>query len=79
MLGGLRMTIKDAMKELHTLGSKLRMGETDVQASPTERLDALRDGIKEMLRNQELSEGVDLQDQRFSSSKCKVQASSVVA
>ncbi|PVF91305.1 FabD/lysophospholipase-like protein [Serendipita vermifera] len=72
MLGGLRMTVKDAMKELHTLGSKLRMGDTDIQISPTERLTILKDGIKEMLRSQDLSEDIDLQDQRFSSSKCKI-------
>ncbi|PVF92774.1 FabD/lysophospholipase-like protein, partial [Serendipita vermifera] len=79
MLGGLRMTVKDAMKELHTLGSKLRLGDVDVQISPTERLDILKNGIKEMLRNQGLSEDVDLRDHRFRSSKCKVQVFSAVA
>ncbi|PVF92030.1 FabD/lysophospholipase-like protein, partial [Serendipita vermifera] len=78
MLGGLRMTVKDAMKELHTLGSKLRMGNADVQISPTERLGTLKNGIKEMLRNQGLSEDVDLQDHRFPSSNCKVQVFSAV-
>ncbi|CAG8718485.1 7017_t:CDS:2, partial [Acaulospora colombiana] len=73
MLGALRMTVKDAMKELHSLGSKLMLGDTDVQVSPTERVDTLKSGIRQMLRNQGVSEDVDLQDPRFSSSGCKVQ------
>ncbi|PVF91876.1 FabD/lysophospholipase-like protein, partial [Serendipita vermifera] len=72
MLGALRMTVKDAMKELHSLGSKLRLGDTDPVFSPTERLDILKDGIRQMLRNKGVYENVDLQDQQFSSSKCKV-------
>ncbi|PVF91881.1 FabD/lysophospholipase-like protein, partial [Serendipita vermifera] len=72
MLGRLGMTVKDAMKELHALGSKLRLGDVGVQISPTKRLDILKNGIKEMLRNQGLSEDVDLRDHRFRSSKCKV-------
>ncbi|PVF91879.1 FabD/lysophospholipase-like protein, partial [Serendipita vermifera] len=72
MLGALRMTVKEAMKELHTLGSKLRMGDTDAQISPSERLDILKNGVQQMLRDQGVSETVDMQDPQFSSSKCKV-------
>jgi hypothetical protein len=67
------MAVKDAMKELYTLGSNLRLGEADTQLSPTERLIILKGGIKEMLTNNGIPDDVDLQEQRFSASRCKVQ------
>ncbi|PVF92025.1 FabD/lysophospholipase-like protein, partial [Serendipita vermifera] len=71
MLGALRMTVKEAMKELHALGSKLRMDESDT-LSPKDRLDILREEIREVLKRQEIPIDVGLQDERFSSSPCKV-------
>ncbi|PVF92027.1 FabD/lysophospholipase-like protein, partial [Serendipita vermifera] len=71
LLGALRMTVKDAMKELHALGSKLRMDESDT-LSPKDRLDILREEIREVLKRQEIPIDVGLQDERFSSSPCKV-------
>jgi hypothetical protein len=72
MLGSLRMTIKDAMKELHALGSKLRLGEADTQLPPTERLNLLKNQIREMMTNNYVPEDAGLQDKRFSGSRCKV-------
>jgi hypothetical protein len=71
MLGALRMTVKDAMKELHALGSKLRMKESEV-LSPMERLEILREEIKEILRRRDIPVDIELQDDRFSSLRCKV-------
>jgi hypothetical protein len=75
MLGGLRMTVKDSMKELHALGSKLRMDESEELLSPKERLIILREQIKEMLNRRDIPADVELQDERFSSLRCKVQVS----
>ncbi|PVF92777.1 FabD/lysophospholipase-like protein [Serendipita vermifera] len=71
MLGALQMTVKDAMKELHSLGSKLRMDESDT-LSPKDRLQILKEEIEEMLKRQGVSVDVQLQDERFSSLLCKV-------
>jgi hypothetical protein len=75
MLGGLRMAVKDVMKELHTLGSKLRLDESEDSVSPEERLVILREQIKEMLNRRDIPVDVELQDERFSSLHCKVQVS----
>jgi hypothetical protein len=72
MLGGLRMTVKDARKELHTLGSKLRMDESEELLSPKERLSILKEEIKDLLRRKGILVNVELQDERFSSLPCKV-------
>jgi hypothetical protein len=72
MLGALRMTVKDAMKELHMLGSKLRMEESEELLSPKERLSILKEEIKEVLRRKDIPVDVELQDERFSSLRCKV-------
>ncbi|PVF91275.1 FabD/lysophospholipase-like protein [Serendipita vermifera] len=63
MLGALRMTVKEAMKELHALGSKLRMDESDT-LSPKDRLDILREEIREVLKRQEIPIDVGLQNER---------------
>jgi hypothetical protein len=75
MLGALRMTVKDAMKELHAVGSKLRMDESNELLSPKERLDILKEEIKEVLRRKDVPVDIELQDERFSSLPCKVQVS----
>jgi hypothetical protein len=72
MLGALRMTVKDAMKELHALGSKLRMDESEGLLSPKERLSILKEEIKDLLRRKGILVNVELQDERFSSLPCKV-------
>jgi hypothetical protein len=72
MLGALRMTVKDAMKELHALGSKLRMDESEELLSPKERLSILKEEIKDLLRRKGILVNVELQDERFSSLRCKV-------
>jgi hypothetical protein len=72
MLGALRMTVKDTMKELYALGSKLRMDKSEQQLSPRERLSILKEQIEEMLKRQDISVDVELQDKRFSSLRCKV-------
>jgi RNase H-fold protein (predicted Holliday junction resolvase) len=71
MLGELRMTVKDAMKELHALGSKLRMSESEAISSE-ERLSILKEEIKDLLRRKGILVNVELQDERFSSLPCKV-------
>jgi hypothetical protein len=71
ILGALRMTVKDAMKELHALGSKLRMSEFEA-ISPKERLSILKEEIKDLLRRKGILVNVELQDERFSSLPCKV-------
>ncbi|CAG8722764.1 7734_t:CDS:2, partial [Acaulospora colombiana] len=52
-----------AIKELHSLGSKLRMNESDV-LTPKERLEVLKGEITEMLQRQGISMDVGLQDER---------------
>jgi hypothetical protein len=72
ILGALRMTVKDAMKELHVLGSRLRMDESEERLSPKERLSILKEEIKDLLRRKGILVNVELHDERFSSLPCKV-------
>jgi hypothetical protein len=77
MLGAIRMTIQDTMKELHTLGSKLQMEEGGLLSSK-ERLGILKGEIGEMLGRRDIPMDIELQDERFSSLRCKVQVFSPI-
>jgi hypothetical protein len=78
MLGALRMTIQDTMKELHTLGSKLQMEEEGGLVSSKDRLAILKGEMEEMLGRQHIPMDIELQDERFSSLRCKVQVFSPI-
>jgi hypothetical protein len=73
MLGCLRLTVKDAMKELHTLGKKLEASMTNGSLEPDKALKTLKEGIKDMLKSHSISPDQSLEDQL--PSNCKVYVS----
>lgn len=72
MLGSLRMTLQNAMKELHTLGTKISAGMPGLNLEPKERLSLLKDGISEMLGRRGVQENISLKDASTTPSACKV-------
>jgi hypothetical protein len=72
MLGSLRLTIQDAMKELHTLGTRITVGMPESIIEPEKRVMLLKQGIEEMLERRDVPKEISLQDSRLSSSTCKV-------
>ncbi|PVF94148.1 TPR-like protein [Serendipita vermifera] len=72
MLGSLRLTVKDAMKELHALGKKLEGGAAKSPLGPDEATRILKHAIQGMLVNYDIPPDEALDGQRFSSSTCKV-------
>jgi hypothetical protein len=72
MLGTLRMSIQDAMKELHTLGTKVTPGMPGSNFGPGKRLELLREGIDECLERHQIPKDTPLRDPRLSHSGCKV-------
>jgi hypothetical protein len=72
MLGALRMPIQNAMKEIHTLGTKISAEIPETETSPDERLKLLKEGISEALERNQLPQDISLQDLRFSPARCKV-------
>ncbi|PVF93869.1 TPR-like protein [Serendipita vermifera] len=72
MLGALRMSIPDAMKELHMLGTKVTAGMPEETPDPGSRSELLKQGIVEMLERYKFPHDIMLDDPRLSSSACKV-------
>jgi hypothetical protein len=72
MLGSLRLTVKDAMKELHALGKKLEAGATKGSLDPNRATEILKSGVLKMLENQKVSPDESLENEILSSSNCKV-------
>ncbi|PVF94149.1 hypothetical protein CPB86DRAFT_62753, partial [Serendipita vermifera] len=72
MLGSLRLTVKDAMKELHALGKKFESRAAQRTLDPKEAVQILKDAIHTMLQNHNVPPDEALESQRFSSSTCKV-------
>jgi hypothetical protein len=72
MLGSLRMSVKDAMKELHALGKTLETKADNNSLDPRKGVEILKEGVQEMLENRNVLVDSMMDDQRFVSSKCKV-------
>jgi hypothetical protein len=72
MIGALRMSIQDSMKELHTLGTKITAGMPGSTLGPEKRLGILREGIVECLERHQIPKDIPLRDPRLSPSSCKV-------
>jgi hypothetical protein len=72
MLGALRMSIPDAMKELYILGTKITAGMPESKFGPGKRLELLREGIDECLERHQIPKNIPLRDPRLSHSGCKV-------
>jgi hypothetical protein len=75
MLGCLRLTVKEAMRELHALGKRLEAGVAKETLDSQNAVEILRDGVRDMLGKHNISPEGSLESDAFSLSNCKVYVS----